>query len=76
MYWWVPIVVAVIGGPMMWGLHKLDRSNTKQHNQSLDVLTRIENKIVKLDDRLHDHITWHGHQTPNKPVRKRVKHEV
>jgi len=76
MYWWVPIIVAVIGGPMMWGLHRLDRNNTSQHNQSLDMLNRIENKIIKLDDRLHDHISWHNREVPNKTERKRVKHEV
>jgi hypothetical protein len=61
---------------MMWGLHRLDKNNSSQHSQSLDVLTRIENKITKLDDRLHDHISWHGRQVQTKPVRKRVKHEV
>lgn len=75
MYWWVPIVVAVIGGPLMWGLHKLDKHNTNQHSQSLDMLHRIESKIVKLDDRIHDHISWHARQEV-KESRKRVKHEV
>lgn len=59
----------------MWGLRKLDKDNTVQHKQNLDMLFRIENRIVKLDDRIHDHISWHGHQE-FKPTRKRVKNEV
>ena len=55
-------MVAVIGGPMMWGLHRLDKRNTSQHQEGLTTLKRIESKIEKLDDRLHDHITWHGHR--------------
>jgi hypothetical protein len=60
MVWWVPIIVAFIGGPMMWGLHRFDRRNTEQHNQNHHVLERIETKIEKLDDRIHGHIDWHA----------------
>jgi hypothetical protein len=60
--WLVPIVVALIGGPMMWGLHRFDKRNSSQHEQNLGMLSRIEFKIEKLDDRIHDHISWHGHQ--------------
>ena len=62
MDWWVPIIVALIGRPMMWGLHRFDKRNTQQHNENASVLSRIETKIEKLDDRIHDHISWHGHQ--------------
>lgn len=56
---WVPIAVALIGGPVMWFLTRFDRRNTDQHAQNQSVLTRIEGKIDKVDDRLNDHITWH-----------------
>lgn len=45
----VPIAVAVIGGPIMWLLARLDRNNTKQHGQSIQVLTRVEAKVDRLD---------------------------
>lgn len=45
----VPIVVAVIGGPIMWLLARLDRNNTKQHGQSIQVLHRVEAKVDRLD---------------------------
>jgi len=70
--WWVPIVVAMIGGPIMWGLHKFDRRNSDQHAQNLGVLSRIENKIEKLDDRVHAHIHWHAHIEK----KDKDKHEV
>lgn len=64
--WWVAIVVAVIGGPLMWLLRRLDRRNTEQHNNSLNTLHRIEEsigrvdgKVDRLDARLDSHIDWH-----------------
>lgn len=43
----------------MWFLTRFDRRNTDQHAENQKVLTRIETKIEKVDDRLNDHITWH-----------------
>lgn len=62
MDWAVPVVVAVIGGPLMWGLHRFDKKNSEQHNHNFTALHRIESKIEKLDDRVHSHIHWHAHQ--------------
>ena len=56
---WVPLAVALIGGPVMWFLTRFDKRNTDQHAENQKVLTRIESKIQKVDDRLNDHITWH-----------------
>jgi len=58
--WWIPLVVAVIGGPIMWFLQRFDKRNTAQHSESQTTLHRIETRIEKLDDRIHDHVTWHG----------------
>lgn len=60
--WWVPIVVATIGGPLMWFLTKFDKRNTEQHGANMKVLERIEVKVDKLDDRLDGHIDWHSHK--------------
>ena len=62
----VPIVVALIGGPLMWLLRRLDKKNDAQHATSLEALTRIEQtvsrvdrKVERLDERLDRHIDWH-----------------
>lgn len=60
MSWAVPIIVAVIGGPLMWLLHRLEKRNTEQHGRSMGLLTTIHDDIRKIDDRLHDHIVWHA----------------
>lgn len=59
--WLVPILVALIGGPIMWFLNRFDRRNTEQHGENQKVLTRIEGKIERLDKRVDDHISWHAH---------------
>jgi hypothetical protein len=46
------IAVAAIGGPLMWLLHRLDRNNTAQHGQSIEVLTRLDSKVDRLDSKL------------------------
>lgn len=55
----VPIVVALIGGPLMWILHKLDRNNTQQHNENLESLHRLEGKVDVIGENLNEHINWH-----------------
>lgn len=58
---WVPVVVALIGGPVMWFLTRFDRRNTEQHGENQRVLNRIENKVDRLDGRIDSHIDWHTH---------------
>jgi len=53
----VPILVACIGGPVMWFLTRFDKRNGENQR----VLNRIEDKIEKIDGRIDDHITWHAH---------------
>jgi len=59
MEWLVPILVAFIGGPIMWLLHRLDRNNSVQHQHNLDTLYRIEGKVDVVQDQITDHIEWH-----------------
>lgn len=75
--WWVAIAVAVIGGPVMWFLNRLDRRNTSQHRASLAVLEetrtlvgnvdskvdKLEAKVDRLDDRIFNHVEDH-HKGP------------
>ena len=56
---WVPVIVALIGGPVMWFLARFDKRNTEQHGANMQVLTRIETKVDKVDERLDSHIDWH-----------------
>lgn len=49
---WVPVVVALIGGPVMWALHRLDKRNTEQHGQNMQVLNRVESKVDRVDGKV------------------------
>jgi len=49
---YVPIIVALIGGPVMWFLHRFDRRNTKQHGQNMAVLSRVEGKVDRVDGKV------------------------
>lgn len=60
MEWAIPIVVAVIGGPLMILFARFDKRNTQQHGANMKVLDRIEIKVDKLDDRLDGHMDWHS----------------
>jgi hypothetical protein len=39
------IVVAVIGGPVMWLLYRLDKRNTEQHGQSMAIIQEVKNDV-------------------------------
>lgn len=69
MAWLTPVLVAVIGGPLMWFLTRFDRRNTQQHAENKEVLERIEQKVERVDTRLDEHINWHLDREP-KPRRK------
>jgi len=62
----VPIVVALIGGPIMWLLRRLERANTSQHDANMQELTRgarsverVDEKMDRLDQRIDAHLEWH-----------------
>jgi uncharacterized membrane-anchored protein YhcB (DUF1043 family) len=57
--WIVPIVVALIGGPLMILFARFDKRNTEQHGENMKILQRVETKVDKVDDRLSGHIDWH-----------------
>jgi hypothetical protein len=67
-YWWVPIVAAVITGPVVVVLQKLRKENTTQHAESRGLLEHLVVKIDKVDDKidhLEDKLENHINQ-PNK----------
>ena len=53
------VLVALIGGPLMWFLSRFDKRNTVQHAENKEILERIEDKVDKVDERLDGHIRWH-----------------
>ena len=62
MDWWVPIVVAIITGPLAVLVQKLRRENTSQHAESRGLLEHVVIKIDKLDEKFDSHTgDGHGH---------------
>jgi len=66
MEWLVPIVVALIGGPLVVVVQKLREENTSQHAEARELLHRVADKVDKVDDKLDSHITWHLTKTRRK----------
>jgi hypothetical protein len=56
---WVPIIVAVIMGPVVVVLQKLRKENTDQHAEARILLRLIGNKVDKVASKLDNHIGWH-----------------
>jgi len=59
---WVPIVVAIISGPLVVVLQKLRKENTEQHEEGRILLKMIGSKVDKIGSRLDNHIGWHEGQ--------------
>jgi hypothetical protein len=55
----VPIIVAIIGGPVVVILQKLRKENTSQHAESRQLLSIVVDKVDRVDNKLDGHITWH-----------------
>jgi hypothetical protein len=67
MEWVVPIVVALIGGPLVVVVQKLRDENTSQHAEARNLLNKVAYKVDKVDEKLDNHIEWHL----TKPRRKK-----
>jgi len=59
---WVPIIVAIIMGPVVVVLQKLRKENTEQHNEGRILLRMIGTKVDKMGSKLDNHIGWHEGQ--------------
>ena len=57
---WVPIVVAILMGPVVVVLQRLRRKNTDQHNEERILLRVIGNKVDKIGSKIDGHIGWHS----------------
>lgn len=58
----VPVVVALIAGPITVMIKRFDRRNTEQHAANMTVLNDIHGKVERIDSRLDSHIEWHAHK--------------
>jgi hypothetical protein len=56
---WVPIVVAIISGPVVVALNRLRRENTSQHAEARILLKTVARKVDKVGEKLDQHIGWH-----------------
>jgi hypothetical protein len=63
MGWWVPIVVAIITGPVVVILQRLRKENTEQHAESRGLLEHLVIKVDKMDEKLDEHMQdGHNHR--------------
>ena len=56
---WVPIIVALITGPVVVVLQKLRKENTDQHNEGRILLRVIGSKVDNIGSKIDNHIGWH-----------------
>jgi len=62
MEWVIPVLVAVITGPVVVLLQRLRTENSEQHAESRGLLEHLVVKVDKMDDKLDSHINdGHDH---------------
>ena len=55
----VPIVVALITGPVVVLINMMRKENTEQHSEARHLLKQVANKVDKVGSKLDGHIGWH-----------------
>jgi hypothetical protein len=68
MEWLVPIVVALIGGPLVIIIQNLRKENSADHAVVRGLLESVVTQIDKVDDKLDNHISWHMAKTRRKKI--------
>jgi hypothetical protein len=63
MEWLVPIIVALIGGPLVVLIQQLRKENSEQHGESRALLERVADRVDRVDEKLDGHIEWHLKKT-------------
>ena len=71
--WITLILVALIGGPLMLILSRLDRSNKSQHDEISKKIDRITIDIKDVRKELHEHVNWH--LSEEYEIRKELRRE-
>lgn len=57
--WFVPILVAIIGGPIMFLLSLLRKENKNQHLEGRELVKEVIQKVDKIGTKIDGHIGWH-----------------
>ncbi len=57
--WFVPIIVSIIGGPIMVVMQKLRNENTSQHAEGRELLKQVISKVDEVGTKIDGHIGWH-----------------
>ena len=57
--WVVPILVAIIGGPLMVLMQVLRKENTTQHAEGRELLKEVIQKVDNVGTKIDNHIGWH-----------------
>ena len=57
--WFVPILVAIIGGPIMFLLSLLRKENKNQHLEGRELVKEVITKVDNIGTKLDGHIGWH-----------------
>ena len=55
----VPILVAIISGPLVVVLQRLRKENSEQHAQGQILLRVLGRKVDELGTKIDGHIGWH-----------------
>ena len=55
----VPIVVALITGPVVVLINMMRKENTEQHSEARHLLKQVASKVDKVGSKLDGHIGWH-----------------
>jgi hypothetical protein len=77
---WVPIAVALIGGPLMFMLHRFDKRNSEQHGKSMQVLKGIAEDVSEVKSDVaelkadHRHLAA-DHRHLSEQVRRQLNQE-
>jgi len=66
MEWLVPIVVAIITGPIVVLIQKFRKENHADHAVVMNMLDKIDGKVDKVDGKVDQHIQWHLGKTKKK----------
>ena len=55
----VPILVAVISGPLLIIMNKVRRENSVQHMDSQILMRVLGRKVDRIGEKIDNHVGWH-----------------
>lgn len=55
----VPIIVALITGPVVVVINRLRKENTEQHAEARSLLRSVAEKVDRVGEKVDSHLGWH-----------------